>query len=165
YTVVAVGLGMVDPIRGADFQARGLLLALRSGEPVRVARSLSVEVGFLASQGSRSMARTRALLEKTEALARDSGDPHLVAVAMYAAGFVGYFGGRFPEAAERLRLAETRFREHVATRGWELDTLQIFRLLALRHVGAFAELNQSLDEYARDAARRGDRYAETTLVR
>src|SRR6185436_7986417 len=36
---VAMGLGFVDTLRGADFQARHLLLATRAGEPYRVARA------------------------------------------------------------------------------------------------------------------------------
>jgi eukaryotic-like serine/threonine-protein kinase len=43
---VAEGLGLVDTIRGADFQARHLLLALRAGEPLRVARALAMEIPY-----------------------------------------------------------------------------------------------------------------------
>jgi len=38
-------------------------------------------------------------------------------------------------------------------------------MFALRHLGAFTDLRRSYLEYVRDAARRGDRYAETTLIR
>src|SRR4029079_18748814 len=38
---VAAGLGSVDLIRGADFQSRHLLLALKAGEPYCVARAMS----------------------------------------------------------------------------------------------------------------------------
>src|SRR5262249_12254226 len=40
---VAVALGPIDTIRGADYSARHLLLALRVGEPMRVARALAFD--------------------------------------------------------------------------------------------------------------------------
>ncbi len=59
---VAQGLGMVDTIRGADFQARHLLLALSAGEKYRIARALSMEAAYHALPGGRSHLRTQRLL-------------------------------------------------------------------------------------------------------
>jgi len=41
---------MVDNVRGADFQARSLLRALRIGERSRVARAFGLEGVFIASE-------------------------------------------------------------------------------------------------------------------
>ena len=41
---VALGLSHVDPVRGCDFHMRHLLLALRAGEPYRIARAIGMEV-------------------------------------------------------------------------------------------------------------------------
>src|SRR5690606_11692020 len=43
---VSVGLGIIDTVRGAEFQARHLRLALKIGEPYRVVRALSVEGAY-----------------------------------------------------------------------------------------------------------------------
>jgi hypothetical protein len=45
----AAGLSIIDPIAAARFQTQGLLLALQSGEPNRIARSLCVEAAIAPS--------------------------------------------------------------------------------------------------------------------
>ena len=75
---VAAGLGAVDIIRGADFHCRHLLLALKAGEPYRVARAMSFEAaqGF-SSGGEEKRARhadcraSRSTVTKGEPSARD----------------------------------------------------------------------------------------------
>ena len=61
---VGVGLAIVDMVRGADFQARHLVLALRAGEPYRVARALAMEGAYVAMGGNRSRKRAQRLLQE-----------------------------------------------------------------------------------------------------
>src|SRR5258708_15377730 len=72
---VAVGLTMIDTIRGADFQTRNLLLSLRAGEPLRLARALAMEHGFSSLGGSRSRARTEAVRPAAARLAQPLPGP------------------------------------------------------------------------------------------
>ena len=165
YKAVALGLGMVDTIRGADFQGRCLRLALHVGERRRMGRSVAQEAMFIGSQGTKSIPRARELVTEAKALAQASGEPYLGAWASAAAGLVHYFGGEFEEAAGVLSDAEIRFRDQTTGTAWELSNVRIFRLFALRHLGRCDELGRAYDVYVRDAARRGDRYAETTMSR
>jgi predicted ATPase len=48
----AVGLTGVIPLLGADFQTRGLLLALRAGECYRIARALALEATHVSAAAS-----------------------------------------------------------------------------------------------------------------
>ena len=60
---VAVALGTVDTVRGADFQTRNLILALKAGEPYRIARALTMEAAYVATAGGPGHARAAKLLE------------------------------------------------------------------------------------------------------
>ena len=165
YRAVAAGLGMVDTLQGADFQARGLLLALRTGEPARVARALGLEASFQATQGPRAHARARELIQRMRGLIGDKGDATLRAWADGSESIVRYLVGDLLVAVELSESAERIIREETTGMSWELNTVRIFRGLALRWAGLLGKLRRTCDDNVRDAARRGDRYAEATLRR
>ena len=71
---VAHGLAMIDNIRGADFNGRYLLLALRTGEVRRLVGALATEVVFLASQGGRAGRQARRLFGELAELAQACTD-------------------------------------------------------------------------------------------
>ena len=158
---VAVGLAVVDNIRGADGQARHLALALAVGEPSRVARALAVEASFLASTGS--PARARAVISRCRALADRIGSAYSTAFAAFAEGFVDYFcDSRWRAGVEHLTEAETLFRRHIAG-GWEIDTSAMFACLCRLYQGELAALSVRVPALIHEAERRGDLYQTVSL--
>ncbi len=165
YKSVAHGLGIVDSIRGMDFQARGLLLALKVGERTRLARALFLESNFIASQGDkRSLARSQKLIDLGAHIAKPANSPYLEAWVPVCEGTLGYFGGHFSLAAKRLAAADEAFRE-LSGVAWETSTARLFRMWNLLRMGSFAEMTPLLNAYLKDAVHRGDLYAQTTLIR
>ena len=62
---VSTGLSLIDTIRGRTFQARHMLLALRAGEPYRVARAMANEAGYAAYLGGwAARRRTQELVDR-----------------------------------------------------------------------------------------------------
>src|SRR5690606_15385058 len=103
---VALGLGLVDTIRAADFQTRHLLLSLDSGEPYRVARALAMEAGFRATGGSSSEREAKEVSRAALELAERVGNPHAIGLATFTAGLGKYLAGRWKAAQELLSRAE-----------------------------------------------------------
>jgi hypothetical protein len=158
---VVIGLSVIDPIRGADFQTRSLLLALRAGEPFRVARALAVEAGHLASSGD--VARAQKILGEAEHLAARVGRPYTIGMVELARGTVAYFGERWNEALGSCRGAAATFREQCTGATWEIDTATAFSLWSLTKMGEIGELNRVCPALLKEAHERGDLYAMANL--
>ncbi|SIO66153.1 Serine/threonine protein kinase [Singulisphaera sp. GP187] len=159
----AAGLSVVDTIRGADFQARGLLLALRAGEPFRIARSLAMEAAQAAIPGVSAKRRTARLLTMAATLAEQCDDPHALGLVTLARGVSAYLEGRWRDAQESSDAGEAILRGRCQGVAWELDTAHAFSLWSLSHLGEIAELNRRWPVLLKEARERGDLYAVMNL--
>jgi serine/threonine protein kinase len=157
------GLSIIDPIRGADFQTRSLLLALRAGEPYRIARSLAMEASHVSCGGGRTRGRTARLLHATEGLARQVAHPHALGMAALAKGIAAYLEGLWPQALASCSQAESILRDRCTGVAWELDTAQTFALWSLTYMGEVVELSRRQALLLREAQERGDLFAETNF--
>jgi hypothetical protein len=160
---VAVGLSRVDTIRGADFQARHLLLALRSGERYRVAAALCLEAAFCAIRGGRTRQRTATLIEQARGLAERVHYAPLIGATLWSKGFAAYMQGRWRDGRDGCQEATKFLRERCTGVTWELDTAQFFTLLCRYWLGELKELSERLPAILADVQERGDLYAEVDL--
>ncbi|APR86336.1 Serine/threonine protein kinase [Minicystis rosea] len=159
----ALGLSMIDNIRGAYFQSTNVLLSLDAGEPYRVARALALEVGFVAVPGGPARPRALELLAAADAVARRTGHPHAHALVRLASGTALYLVGRFPEAIAELDRAESMFRERCTGVAWELGSGLTIGLWSRFLTGDLREFCRRVPLVIREAEERGDRYLATNL--
>ena len=160
---VAAGLGMVDLIRGADFQSRHLLLALRAGEPYRVARAMAFEAAQTAASGIRSRNRALQITQKAEALAQRVRNPHAIALAMWARGLNAYLVGHWKNAAELCERAAEILRDECTGVTWELTIANRFTLSALLYLGEVLEVSRRVPQLLSAAVEQGNLFAATDL--
>jgi hypothetical protein len=158
---VAIGLGVIDPIQGAEFQTRHLLLALQSGEPYRVARALTIEAGFESMRGGRGRARADRLLVEAQAIARRLDHPHALGLHAMGAAIAAALQGRWRAARAEGERAEAILTERCTGVEWELDCARIVILSALMYTGELALLEDRMLQHVEDARQRGDLYAQT----
>lgn len=160
---VSAGLGLVDTIRGADFQSRQLLLALRAGEPYRVVRALAMETAYAAVGGESTRKRTDKLLETAERLAQRIDRPHALGLTRWAAGTAAFLQGRWREGFALNREAEEILRDHCTGVTWELDTARFMGLWSAFYRGDVRELQRRVPVLRVESEARGDLYAVTNL--
>lgn len=160
---VAHGLAMIDFIRGADFNGRFLLSALRIGEPQRLAEALATEAIYLASQGGRAARRGRDVHARIVELAgARPDDAYIRSWVLMADGSAKFFAGRFEEADTALEECEAVLSTRTAGTTAERNNARVFRLLATRHLGALQRCRALSSEAIRSGQQRGDRYLEGT---
>jgi serine/threonine protein kinase len=159
----AIGLSMVDTVQGAYFQTRGLLFALRAGEPFHLARALALEAGHVSSGGGRTRQRTARLIAAAEALARQVGQPYLLALVTLVKGIAAALAGDWPNGRALCDEAEAVLRGACTGVVWERETAQRFALWPLMFMGEVNEMARRVPVLLQEAQERDDLYAATSL--
>jgi hypothetical protein len=159
----SLGLAMVDVLPGAAFQARALLIALRTGDQRRIAYALAYHAMYLAASGVR-VPQARRLVEQAHDIAHAIKSPFLLGWARAGLGITEFFAGHHRLAREILADAEVQLRDRSVGTYGELTHVRNFLLFALRRLGDYDQMRERQTEYVRDALRRGDRYAATTFA-
>jgi hypothetical protein len=161
----SLGLSMTDNTRSADIQTRHLLLALRAGEPYRIARALAMEISHTAGHGGERMRRRGdQLAEMSGGIARRLGDPYLIALVTGVHGMAVFSSERWPLALQLLDESDQICRDRCTGVAFERATLHTFILWNLLYMGEVAELGRRCPDLLREAQTRGDLYAVTNLL-
>ena len=161
---VAMGLGIVDNIRGADFQGRHLLLALDAGEPYRIARALGMEVAYaVVSGGRRARERSRRIGVMAQALAERVNHPQALGLVSLTRGTAASLQGDYRTALELCERAEQILDERCTGVGWELAATHLYSLLSLVYLGELDTLSKRLPLLIQEARERDDLNAVANL--
>lgn len=150
------GMTMVETIRAHPFQAKGVLLALRSGEPGRIARALCAEAAYHGIEGARYRNKVEELLRKAQVLAVKSGNRQSIALVALAYGMSAFMRGEWRSATQEMSRAEGLLRNTSAGAPWEIATAHMMGSVALLFTGQIAELGRRLPRLLKEAAVRGD---------
>ena len=160
---VANGLGMLDSLVAADVQTKGVALALRAGEPLRVVRALCYESAFrCASVGGHE--KTRRIVARARQLATELKRPEALGLAEMADGFFEHHGtGTLARARAPYERSEALLLNVPGMNG-ELMTMRCNLLTLLDWTGNIDALQARIPTLAQQADRRGDHFLATGIV-
>ena len=160
----AVGLAMVDTVRGADFQTRCLLLALKSGEPRRITKAIALEAANNSAAGWPARRRTARLLKLAQELALHVASPYATGMILGTSGIAAFLEGRWSDGAQAVRARRADLpRSLRGRRPGSFDNVLLFHLWSLVYLGEIRELNLRMPRALREAESRGDRFADPCL--
>jgi hypothetical protein len=159
---LASALSIIDTQRAGYFQARGLRLALDSGDPALAARGLGLEATFVAiAGGSAHEPRARRLLERASELAARAGRDDADASVLAATALCDLAVGDHASALAGSDAAATLFRERCTGATWDGHRQQVVALWALAWLGRWGELARRRELLAREAEATADHLALT----
>lgn len=156
----AIGHLLFEPLQAMALHAQHLLLALELGEPMRIARALSVEAILRNFLGGRHQARADALIAESQRLGRAVGSAYVLGFSAMTQSLIAFHRGRLRDSVERACEAEAILRKHCPAASWELRACQGVKILNLGMMGRYGELAPVLEDFARVAHERGDSNAE-----
>lgn len=161
---VASTLGVLDNIRGGDFNGRTLLLALKAGEPNRLIGALAIETIYSSLNNEGSRHRRDKLLGMMTDLASRTEEPSALAWILAATGASDYmYDGRFQSTLETCQQAKVIWRDQCTGVAWELAMIRLFELFALFYLGKIGDFSRRVPQFLGEAMDRGDLYTATNL--
>ena len=160
---VNIGLGVVDILHADDFLLRFIMLALKTGDNLRVAKGLCMLAGQIAALGQSYFEFSKRLLAQAQEIADRTKDPTTLGLTNMCKGVVQYFNGEWEAARNDLFAVEQYFLSTCFGVSWELATTRIFGCYSLRMGGRLKELCERFDRYTTDADRTGDKYLAASL--
>jgi hypothetical protein len=157
-------LSMVDIMRGGDLLARGLMEALRVGEPQRIARALCTESWTVLGYKRSYIERMSALIESARGMVERQPSPLLDGHLKLAEGMAAFARFSVHEAVARVRDAERVFRDGCSDAAWEITVAQVYELIGMIESARFHEADYKYETSVREAAERGDLWGYAQLL-
>jgi hypothetical protein len=154
------GLVYTDGLVGADFHARHLRLALKSGEPVRISRALGAEAHFMVTMSPAKVGRARQLLDEAESLAEQANSHYARGMVAEHRGHVSMMVGEFRQAVEEMDRAVRTFRDHTTGTSQEVGYCQAHGAICLQFLGRIRELGTRAQQMLRESTERTYPYVE-----
>jgi eukaryotic-like serine/threonine-protein kinase len=157
---LARALAVTQPILASLFSWRSLRMALRIGEPGRVAGMLLGTGAQMSMLGMKQIRRAEHHIERALVPVHKLGAPRLLAVEAMCRGIVAFNAGRWHEAVDRCSAAETIFTEQCQGTWNNVATARQHLLMGLVYLGQLDEVARRVERYLRDARLRRDLYTE-----
>jgi hypothetical protein len=139
-------------------QARYIRQALAIGEPERVAKAISLEIGYRSLAGAPSWETCEELRKRGDAIAERIGAPHLTRHLLTTSGLAAFLSGRFDVANDRLVEGARALRDLTVGHKFQIDLTELFRVSALLYLGRIRELSRLIAILVREAEESGDAY-------
>jgi hypothetical protein len=161
----AKGMFDVDPLRAALFELRALRVALRAGEPARIARALAGVGSMLVMQGRiEASLRGAELLSRANTMATRLADPVLLAIVEFSASCGKLTDGAWASALSGFDHALEELEQHGRGVTWERNAARVGAIIALEALGRWPEAAQRTAAWHREATELGNVFASTTAA-
>lgn len=161
--VGATGLLFGDMMLGAWLQSVHFVYGLCAADPLRVARALTTEAGFIATAGPAEVERAWTLLEGADERAELDDTPEMEAYRAVMRAAVHWSAFDWTEAERAGTAALERMVGHVYGRTFVHNFAWSLVLDAMYWRGDLARLRATVPDLLRDVDRRGDVYASTMI--
>jgi eukaryotic-like serine/threonine-protein kinase len=125
-----MALGFVDTFAAADFQCRALRMALKLGEPNRLARCFGGEAMFVSTAGHKVLEQTRSLLSRARALSSQLDEPYTEFIVTAAHGISGFLEGDYRQCFLECGRAGAVYEDRGVGAEWENAVVQLFGVWA-----------------------------------